>query len=49
MHNGSIETLDGVLDQRADVLAFLNSLTDDALLHDPRFADPWTQAAQETR
>jgi len=32
-----------------DVLAFLNSLTDDALLHDPRFADRWTQAAQETR
>ncbi len=26
---------------RADLLAFLQSLTDDNLLHDPRFADPW--------
>jgi cytochrome c peroxidase len=85
MHDGSIETLDGVLDhyaaggrtiaegpnrgighdnvnksrsvrgftltaeQRADVLAFLNSLTDDLLLHDSRFADPWRPAGQETR
>jgi cytochrome c peroxidase len=85
MHDGSIETLDGVLDhyaaggrtiaagpnrgighdnvnksrsirgftltadQRADLLAFLNSFTDDTLLHDARFADPWTQTAQETR
>lgn len=30
-------------DQRAGFLAFLNSLTDDALLHDPRFADPWSK------
>jgi cytochrome c peroxidase len=30
--------------QRADLVAFLQSLTDDALLHDPRFADPWTTA-----
>lgn len=27
--------------QRADLLAFLQSLTDEAFLHDPRFADPW--------
>ncbi len=27
--------------QRADLIAFLESLTDDALLHDPRFANPW--------
>ncbi|MGE0363829.1 MAG: MbnH family di-heme enzyme [Vicinamibacterales bacterium] len=27
--------------QRADLLAFLESLTDEALLGDPRFADPW--------
>jgi len=27
--------------QRADLLAFLESLTDQALLTDPRFADPW--------
>lgn len=28
-------------DQRADLIAFLQSLTDDALLHDPRFTNPW--------
>jgi cytochrome c peroxidase len=27
--------------QRADLLAFLKSLTDEAVLHDPRFANPW--------
>jgi cytochrome c peroxidase len=27
--------------QRADLLAFLESLTDEALLRDPRFANPW--------
>ena len=69
MHDGSMATLDDVLDhyaaggrhadnpaksrsirgfmltadQRADFLAFLNSLTDEALLHDPRFADPWSR------
>jgi len=84
MHDGSIASLDGVLDhysaggrtivegpnrgvghdnvnksrsvrgftlsadQRADFLAFLNSLTDEELLHDPRFANPWTRP-QETR
>ena len=26
---------------RDDLVAFLQSLTDDALLRDPRFADPW--------
>jgi len=26
---------------RTDLLAFLRSLTEDSLLHDPRFADPW--------
>lgn len=77
MHDGSIATLDGVLDhyaaggrtvdggpdagvgadnpyksefvkgftltpsERADVLAFLNSLTDSAFIADPRFADPF--------
>ncbi|MDI1447355.1 methanobactin export MATE transporter MbnM [Polyangium sp. 6x1] len=30
-------------DEKADVLAFLASLTDEALLVDPRFADPWKQ------
>lgn len=28
-------------DQQADLIAFLESLTDEALLHDPRFANPW--------
>ncbi|MBC7978758.1 MAG: di-heme enzyme, partial [Myxococcales bacterium] len=32
-------------DERADVLAFLNSLTDDAFLTDARFADPWLELA----
>jgi cytochrome c peroxidase len=77
MHDGSIATLDGVLDHyaaggrsilagpysgtghdnphkdpliggfslsaqgRADLLEFLKTLTDNALLHDPRFANPW--------
>ena len=77
MHDGSIATLDGVLDhyaaggrtiadgpfkgvghdnpnrsptvrgftmtpeQRADLIAFLESLTDEAVLHDLRFANPW--------
>lgn len=30
-------------DERADVIAFLESLTDDVLLTDPRFADPWKE------
>ncbi|MEP7117757.1 MAG: MbnH family di-heme enzyme [Acidobacteriota bacterium] len=29
------------LDQRADLIAFLQSLTDEALLHDRAFANPW--------
>ena len=77
MHDGSIATLDGVLDHyaaggraiasgphagkgrdnpnkdaliggfplsprdRLDLIAFLESLTDEDVLHDPRFADPW--------
>lgn len=79
MHDGSIPTLEGVLDHyaaggrkiasgpyagnghdnpnkdpliggftlsardREDLIAFLQSLTDDAVLHDSRFADPWRQ------
>ncbi len=77
MHDGSIPTLDAVLDHyaaggrtiasgpnagvghnnpnkdpliggfelsvadRQDLIAFLQSLTDEAVLHDPRFANPW--------
>ncbi len=77
MHDGSIATLEGVLDHyaaggrrirsgphagdghnnpnkdhliggftlspadRADLVAFLQSLTDDAVLRDPRYSNPW--------
>ncbi|HYA16759.1 MAG TPA: MbnH family di-heme enzyme [Bryobacteraceae bacterium] len=67
MHDGSIETLDKVLDhyaaggrakdnpqkdpliggfeltadERHDLIEFLRSLTDEAVLHDPRFSNPW--------
>ena len=77
MHDGSIATLDGVIDhyaaggrtvtsgpnagvgrdnplksgfmvgftltaqERADLIAFLDALTDDRFLRDPRFADPF--------
>ena len=66
MHDGSVATLDDVLDlygaggraetpyldfrmktfeldevQRADFMAFFESLTDDAVLTDPALADPW--------
>ena len=66
MHDGSIATLDEVLDhyvaggrapnprqsesiqplalredERLDLVAFLYSLTDEALLRDPRWSDPW--------
>ena len=77
MHDGSIPTLEGVLDHyaaggrtiasgprsgvghdnpnkdpliagftlsaadRADLIAFLQSLTDEEVRHDPRFANPW--------
>ena len=30
-------------DQRADLIAFLQSLTDEALLRDPRFGNPWVR------
>jgi cytochrome c peroxidase len=32
-------------DQREDLLAFLRSLTDEAVLRDPRFANPWTSGS----
>jgi cytochrome c peroxidase len=65
MHDGSLRTLDDVLDhyarggrhnpsqspviqgfqltpqQRADLKAFLESLTDEEFLHNPQFANPW--------
>ena len=33
--------------QRADLIAFLESLTDEALLRDPRFANPWPAARSQ--
>ncbi len=68
MHDGSLPTLDAVLDhymkggahsphqspfvagfpltpeQRADLKAFLESLTDQTFLHDPQFSNPWPNA-----
>jgi cytochrome c peroxidase len=68
MHDGSIATLEGVLDHyaaggrnghdnpnkdplvggftlspqdREDLIAFLKALTDDQVVHDPRFSNPW--------
>ena len=68
MHDGSIATLDGVLDHyaaggknghdhpnkdpliggftisrrdRDDLIEFLKSLTDNEVIHDPKFANPW--------
>jgi cytochrome c peroxidase len=35
--------------ERADLLAFLHSLTDSTFLTDPRFANPWTTPPQSTR
>jgi cytochrome c peroxidase len=32
-------------EQREDLIAFLRSLTDESLLHDPRFSNPWQSAA----
>lgn len=29
--------------ERADLIAFLQALTDEQFLHDPRYSDPWTQ------
>jgi cytochrome c peroxidase len=31
---------------RVDLVAFLRSLTDEELLHDPRFSDPWSEPAR---
>jgi hypothetical protein len=30
-------------EQRADLVAFLQALTDEALLRDPRFGNPWVR------
>ncbi len=32
-------------EQRADLIAYLRSFTDEALLHDPRFSNPWPASA----
>jgi cytochrome c peroxidase len=33
-------------DEKADILAFLQSLTDDEFVSDPRFSDPWRAEAR---
>ena len=35
--------------QRADLVAFLRSLTDEELLRDPRFANPWPGRPSRSR
>ncbi|HEX7793628.1 MAG TPA: hypothetical protein VF456_04715, partial [Vicinamibacterales bacterium] len=36
-------------EQKADLIAFLTTLTDNDLLNDTRFANPWTAPHQEAR
>ncbi len=74
MHDGSLATLDEVLDhyaaggkfdhpnksrilkpfrltesEKRDLLEFLRSLTDEGVLHDPRWSDPWSSAEKAGR
>ncbi|WP_437660390.1 MbnH family di-heme enzyme [Sorangium sp. So ce1182] len=39
-----IRGFDLTAEEKADVIAFLKTLTDEAFLRDPRFADPWAEA-----
>ncbi|HEX4339519.1 MAG TPA: MbnH family di-heme enzyme [Polyangiaceae bacterium] len=39
--SGFVHGFTATADERADLIAFLNSLTDDDFLKDPRFSDPW--------
>lgn len=49
MHDGNVKTLEEAIvhhgkmtdAERADILEFLRTLTDEAVLHDPRFASPY--------
>jgi cytochrome c peroxidase len=36
-------------EQKHDLIAFLQTLTDEQLLHDPELANPWTRQGQEAR
>jgi cytochrome c peroxidase len=36
-------------DQRRDLIAFLETLTDDALLHDPSLSNPWPSGREDAR
>ena len=42
----SIQGFTLAADQRADLIAFLQSLTDEELFGDDRFADPWPAGAR---
>jgi cytochrome c peroxidase len=39
--SGLIARIDLSSQEKQDLLAFLKSLTDESLLKDPRFSDPW--------
>ncbi len=39
--SGLIARIDFTAQEKRDLLAFLKALTDDSLLHDPRWQDPW--------
>jgi cytochrome c peroxidase len=51
MHDGNVKTLDEAIlhhvamsdAERTDILEFLRTLTDEPLLHDPRFANPFRE------
>jgi cytochrome c peroxidase len=75
MHDGSIPTLEAVLDHyaaggrahdspntdhliggfeiskqgREDLIEYLKTLTDDQVIHDPRFSNPWPAIGREER
>ena len=40
--SGLIVRIDLTPQEKADLLAFLKTLTDETLLNSPRFADPWS-------
>ena len=46
---GTIRGFSLTVEQRADLIAFLESLTDQELLRDPRFGNPWPVRNRESR
>ena len=37
------------IEQKRDLVAFLQTLTDTELLHDPDLANPWSRQGEEVR